>query len=126
MTSNSVNFINKDDARRVLLSLLKQVADPRRADSYKHFYKIGTGDRKERNIRFTCDRSGQQGLARSRRPHQQHAFRDASAELLEFLRLAQELDDLFQLFFGFIDAGDVFERHFFLLHREQARAALAE
>ncbi len=47
-------------------------------------------------------------------------------ELLELLRLAQEFDDLFQLFLGFIHAGNVLERHLLLLHGEQARLALAE
>ena len=53
-------------------------------------------------------------------------FGNASAQLLELLRLAQEFDDLLQLFFGFIDAGHVLERDLLLLHGEQPRPALAE
>ena len=60
------------------------------------------------------------------RPDQQHALRDAAAELLELLRLLQELDDLLQLFLGFVDAGHVLERDLLLLRGEQAGAALAE
>src|SRR6185312_9622015 len=51
---------------------------------------------------------------------------NAAAELLELLRLAQELDNLFQLFLGFIDAGHILEGDLLLLHGEQARPALAE
>jgi hypothetical protein len=46
--------------------------------------------------------------------------------LLEFLRFLEELDDLLQLFFRFIYAGDVLERHFFLRARRKLGFALAE
>ena len=82
--------------------------------------------REERNVGFAGNGARQQGLAGSRRSDQQHALGNASAELLELLRFAQELDDFLQLFLGFIHAGDVFERHLLLLHGEQARPALAE
>jgi hypothetical protein len=57
---------------------------------------------------------------------QQHAFRNAAAQLLELLRLAQEFDDLLQLFLGFFHARDVFKRDLALLRGMQAGAALAE
>ena len=41
------------------------------------------------------------------RPVQQDALRHLRAELLELLRVAQELDDLLQLGLGLVDAGDV-------------------
>src|SRR5262249_44793849 len=47
-------------------------------------------------------------------------------QLLKLLRFSQKLDNLFQFFFRFVDAGHVLERHFLLLHRQQAGAALAE
>src|SRR5205807_4869238 len=37
-------------------------------------------------------------LARSGRPHQQYALRNAATELLELLRFLEELDDLLQFF----------------------------
>src|SRR5205085_8788817 len=70
--------------------------------------------------------AGEQSLAGSRRSDQQYTLGNSSAELLEFLCLAQELDDFFQFLFGFIHAGDIFERHLLLLHGEQAGTALAE
>ncbi len=43
------------------------------------------------------------------RADQQRAFGDLAAEAGELLRVAQELDDLFQLFLGLVDAGNVIE-----------------
>ena len=126
MTADGVDFVDEDDAGGVLLALLEQVADAACAHADEHLDKVGTRDAEERHVGFAGHRARQQGLAGSRRPNQQHALGNASAELLELLRLAQELDDLLQLFLGFIHAGDVFERHLLLLHGEQARPALAE
>ena len=126
MTADCVDFVDEDDAGRVLLALLEEVADAACADADEHFNEVGTGDREEGNVGFAGDCAGQQGLAGSRRSDEQHALGNASAELLELLRLAQKLDDLLQLFLGFIDAGHVLEGDLLLLHGEQARAALAE
>src|SRR5581483_851851 len=65
-------------------------------------------------------------LPRSRRAHEEDALRDAPAELLELLRLLQELDDLLQLFLRFVDARHVLERDLLLRARRQLRLALAE
>ena len=126
MAAHGVDFVDEDDAGSVLLALLEQVADAAGAHADEHLHEVGTRDAEERHVGFAGHRAGQQGLAGSRRPDQQHALGNAAAQLLELLRLAQELDDLLQLFLGFIHAGDVLERHLLLLHGEQARAALAE
>ena len=126
MTADRVDFVDEDDAGRVLLALFEQVADAAGAHADKHLHEVRTGDGEERHVGFAGDRAGQQGLAGSRRSDQQHALGNAAAELLELLRLAQELDDLLQLFLGLIHAGHVLERDLLLLHGEQARAALAE
>ena len=126
MTADRVDFIDEDDAGRVLLALLEQVAHARRADADEHLDEVGTADREERNVRFARDGARQQRLAGSRRAHQQHALRDAAAELLELLRLAQELDDLLQLVLGLVNARDVLERHLLLRARRKLRLALAE
>ncbi len=126
MTADRVDFVDEDDAGSVLLALLEQVADAACAHADEHLHEVRTRDAEERHVGFAGHRARQQGLAGSRRSDQQHAFRNAAAQLLELLRLAQELDNLFQLFLGFIHAGDVFERHLLLLHGEQAGPALAE
>ncbi len=126
MAADGVDFVDEDDAGGVLLALFEEVADAACADADEHLDEVRTGDREEGNIGFAGYRAGEQGLAGSRRSDEQDALGNAAAELLELLRLAQEFDDLFQLFLGFVDAGNVFKRHLLLLHREQAGAALAE
>ena len=49
-----------------------------------------------------------------------------AAELLEFLRVAEELDDLLQVLLGLIDAGDVVERDAAVPLGEELRLGLAE
>src|SRR5262249_50482058 len=71
-------------------------------------------------------RRREQRPARSRRAHQEPPLGNAPAELLELLRLLEELDDLLQLLFRFVDAGDVLERDLLLRARRQLRLALAE
>ncbi len=44
MASYGVDFIDEDDARRVLFALLEQIAHAARAYAYKHFHEIGTGN----------------------------------------------------------------------------------
>ena len=53
------------------------------------------------------DRLREQRLAGAGRAVQQDALGDAGAELLEAVRVAQELDDLAQLVLGLVAAGDV-------------------
>jgi hypothetical protein len=87
MTSNCVNFVDKNDARSVLLALLEKIANAACTDTDEHFDEVGTRDREERNIRFTRDGFRKQGLTGSRRPHHQNALRNFPAELLKLLRV---------------------------------------
>src|SRR5207244_4093329 len=87
MATDRVNLIDKYDARRVFLSLLKQVAHPRSAHPDKHLHEIGAADAEERHVGLTRDGARQQRLSGSRRPHQQHAFGNPAAELNELLRI---------------------------------------
>src|SRR5207253_9882356 len=52
--------------------------------------------------------------------------RNASAELLELSRLAQEFDDLLQLFLGLFHTGDILECDLLLLRGMESRPALTE
>src|SRR5207302_5420668 len=90
MTADSVNLVDEDDAWRILLTLLEQVAYPAGAHAHEHFDKVRAGNRKEGHVGFASHRARQQSLAGSWGADEQHAFGDASAELLKFLRLAQE------------------------------------
>ena len=126
MPADRVNLVDEDDAGCVLLALFEEVADARRADADEHLDEVGAADREERNVGFAGHGPGQQRLACSRGAHEQDAFGNASAELLEFLRFLQELDDLLELFLRFVYARHVLERDLLLRAGRQLRAALAE
>ena len=65
--ADGVNFINENQARRVLARLLEHVAHAARADADKHFHEIRTADAEESRVRLAGDRLGQQRLARAGR-----------------------------------------------------------
>src|ERR687892_1546518 len=60
------------------------------------------------------------------RPYQQDALRDLAAELLELLRIFEEVDDLAELFLGLVDPGDVLEGDLVLLLGDQPRPRLSK
>src|SRR5205807_5059412 len=112
MAADGVDLIDEDDARRVFLSLLEQIADARRAHADEHLDEIRSGDREERRVGLARDRAREKRLASARRSHQQNALRNLAAELGELLRLFEKLDDLVQLELGLIDARNILERDF--------------
>ncbi len=109
MATDRVDLVDEDDAGRILLRLLEHVADAARADADEHLDEVRAGDGEERNVGLAGDGAGEQRLAGAGRPDEEHAARDAPAEPLELLRVAQELDDLLEVFLGLVDAGDVLE-----------------
>ena len=108
--ADRVNLVDEDDRRRVLLRLLEQLAHARRADADEHLDELRRADRVERHARLTRDRAREQRLAGARRPDEQHAARDLRTELVEALRLLEELDDLGEVALRGREAGDVLER----------------
>jgi len=126
MAADRVDLVDEHDAGRVLLGLLEHVAHAGRADAHEHLDEVRARDREERHVRLARDRAREQGLAGAGRAYQQHALRDAAADLLELLRVLEELDDLLELLLGLVDAGDVVEGDAAVLLGQQARARLAE
>ena len=126
LAADRVDLVDEDDARRVALGLVEQVADAAGADADEHLDELGAGDAEERHAGLTGDGAGHQRLAGAGRPDEQHAARDARAERVELLRVLQELDDFLELGLGLVDAGHVVERDDGLVAEEHARPALAE
>ena len=120
-TAHGVNLIDKHDARRVLFGLLEHVTDTGRTHTNEHLNKIRTGNRKERHTRLACNRARQQRLTCPRRALKQRALRDLTTKAAKFLRVAQEFNDFFQLFFGFINACDIIKRHTSMFLGQQFR-----
>ena len=126
MAPDRVDLVDEDDAGRVLLRLLEHVTHPARADADEHFDEVGARNGEERHIGFARHRARGQGLAGAWRADQQHAARNPPAELLEFLRVTQEFDNLLQVLLGLVDAGDVLERHPPLRLGQELRFRLAK
>src|SRR2546425_10927217 len=107
-------------------SLLEEVPDARGADTHEHLDEIGARNRKEGHVRFARNGFGKKRLPGPRRSDEKHALRDLAAELLELLRILQEIDDLPQLFLCFIDTGHVLKRHLVLFLGDQPCSRLPE
>ncbi|MGF6548279.1 hypothetical protein QFZ96_003350 [Paraburkholderia youngii] len=126
MTADRVDFVDEHDTRRVLLGLLKHVAHASRADADEHFHEIRTRNAEERHLRLAGDRACEQRLTGSRRANKQHAARNTTTELLEFLRIAQKIDELRHFFLGFVATGNVGEIDCVVVLVDQPRARLAK
>jgi hypothetical protein len=124
--AHGVDLVDEDDAGRVLLGLLEHVAHAARADAHEHLHEIRPRNGEERHARLARDGAGEQRLAGARRADQQRALGDLAAQTAELLRVAQELDDLFKLFLGLVDAGHVVEGHPPVLFGQQLGLGLAE
>ncbi len=126
MAPDCVDLVDEDDAGRVLLGLLEHVAHAARADADEHFDEVGAGNGEEGHIGFAGDGARQQGLAGAGRSDQQHAARNAPAEPLESLRIAQEFDDLLQILLGLVDARDILKGDPAMRLGQKLRLRLAE
>src|SRR4029079_15732182 len=99
-----VELVDEHDARRLGFGLLEQIADARRADADEPLDELRAAQAEERHVGLAGHGPRQQRLAGSRRADEQHAFWNAAAEIRVLLRRLQELDDLFQFVFRFLDA----------------------
>src|SRR5215470_206731 len=83
VTPNRVDFVDKNDTRRLLFALNEKVTDSGSSDADEHFYEIGTADAEKRDSGFARDGTSQQGLASSRGAHEQAALGNSTAKLRE-------------------------------------------
>ncbi len=126
MTTDGIDFVDEDDAGRILLGLLEHVTDAGGTHADEHFDEVGTGNGKKGHIGLAGNRTGRQRLTGSGRTDEQHATRDLAAQALELLRIAQEFDDFLEVLLGFIHAGHIGERHATMRFGEKFGLRLAE
>ena len=126
VAADGVDLVHEDDAGRVLLGLLEEVAHAGGADADEHLDEVGPGDREERHAGLAGDRAREQRLTGARRAVEQHALRDAGAQRLELLRILEELLDLVELLHRLIGAGHVAEGDLRRVDRHPLGARLAE
>ena len=85
LAADGVDLVDEDDAGRLALGLLEQVAHATGADTHEHLDKFGARDAEERHTRLAGHGAADECLTRARRPDQQHAFGDACAHGRELL-----------------------------------------
>ena len=126
MATDRVNLIDKDQTRSMLLALLEHVAHPAGTNAHKHFHKVRSTNREEWHIRLTCNSTGKEGLTCSWRAYHEDALGNGSTECLKLAWIAKKIDNLKELLFGFLDAGDIFEGNLLLIHREHLGLGLTK
>ncbi len=105
--ADRVQLVDEHDRRRMLARLVEQLPDARGPEAREHLDEGRRALRVEGRAGLVGDGLGQQRLPRARRAVEEDPLRDARAELLEALRVAEEVDDLLQLFLHLLQAGDV-------------------
>ena len=116
--SDRVDFIDEENAWRIATSFLKEVPDPARTNSNKHFHKIRTAHTEKRNVRLPCNSFGEQSLSGPRRPGHQHSLWNPSSQLTEFGGILQEFYGFRQIGLGLFHSGHILEGnfHFIRIH----------
>src|SRR5205807_5378713 len=87
VAADGVDLVDEDDARRVLLGLVEQVAHAAGADADEHLDELRPADAEERHAGLTGHRFAEQRLAGARRAHQQHTLGDARSDRRELVRV---------------------------------------
>lgn len=126
MAADRVDLVDEDDAGRVLLGLFEHIADAAGANADEHLDEVGARDREERHIGLACDGARSERLTGTGRADEQDAARDAPAQPLELLGIAQELDDLLQVLLGLVDARDILEGDAAMRFGQELGLGLAE
>ena len=121
VSSDRIDFIDKNDAGRIFLALDEKIANPTGPHTHKHFDKIRPADREERYAGFTGDRARQQRFAGAGWPVEQHALGDATTQFLKLLGRLQKIDNLLQVSLHTFQTGDVIKRHHLLIGLESLR-----
>ena len=109
VAADGVDLVHEDDAGRVLLGLLEEVAHAAGADADEHLDEVGAGDREEGHAGLACDGAGEERLTSAGRAVEEDALGDPGAERLELLGVLEELLDLVELLDGLVGSRDVAE-----------------
>ena len=109
MTTHRIDFVDENDAWRLLLGLIKHIANTRGTDTNKHLNKVRARDREEWHLGLACNGFSQQRLTGTWLSYHQHTARNTATELLEATRVSQELDKLLNVFFGLVHTCDISE-----------------
>ena len=111
VTAHRINLIDKHNAGGVLFGLFKQIADTGSTHAHKHLHKIGTGDGEKGNPCLAGYRPCQQGFTGTGRAHEQNAFGNPGAQIVEAFGIFEESHNLLQLRLLLVCAGHIVKGH---------------
>ena len=109
---DSVDLIYEYDAGRILFCFFKHVADAGRADTDKHLHKIGARNAEKGHLCLSCNSSCQKSFTCSGSALEKDTLGDTRADFSVLGGTAEEIDDLLQIRFFLVEAGDLLESHF--------------
>ena len=124
--AHGVDLVDEDNAGRLLVGLLEEVAHLGGAAPDEHLDKGRARDLEKRHARLAGDGLGQERLSRARRAHEQGAARAARADLGVLVGVLEEAHDLLERLLGLVLAGHVLERDAGLLALDLLGVGLAE
>ena len=121
--AHRVYLVDEDYAGGLLLGLREEIPHAARTHSDEHLHEVGAADAEERHVCLSGHGLGEQGLAGTRRPHEQGSFRYLAAEGGVFARILEEVHDFHHLLLRAVEPGHVLEGDIDLvLVRELARS----
>lgn len=74
LLTDGIDLVNEYDTGSLLIGLLKQVTNLGSTHTNKHFHKFRTGDGEERDLCFSCNCLGKQGLTGTWRAYKKGTF----------------------------------------------------
>ena len=124
--ANGIDLVDEDDAGRLLVRLLEEVAYLGGTSAHEHLDELGARDAEERHACLAGNCLGEERLTGTRRAYEQGAARQPRTDVLVALRVLKEVDDLLERLLGLLLSRDVLERDAHVFRSHDARAALAE
>ncbi len=109
LTSDSINFVDEDNAGLIAFCHIEQVTHTRGTNTDIHFHEVRTADREERNPCFPCNGFCKQGFTCSGRAYKQNTLRNLCSEIRELFRALQEFNDFLKFFLFLLCPGNVRE-----------------
>ncbi len=110
LAAHGIDLVDEDDAGRVALGLIEQIAYPAGADADEHLDEFGATDGEERHAGFAGNGAREQRFAGAGRADQQDAARNARAERGKFIGILEKLHHLGEFLLRLLHPGDIGER----------------
>ena len=108
---HGINLVNKHNTGGILLRILKKISHPGCPHPDEHLHKIRSGNAEKGNSRLSGHSFRQQSLTGSRRADQNHPLGNPGSHTGVFLRIAEKIHHLLQIFFFFSQSSHVFKIH---------------